>query len=123
MSSTEIESSVRLARRLFETVILPVAESRRASGAPPYFPLARDETADTYFSTPILKRMAPEDFELPGGGHPNGLIEALIAFWEATGDQELAKAMASKLEPLAEALGAEARADDGSVDILCYTLF
>jgi len=123
MSSIESEESVQLGGELFDAVVAPRAEARQASGAEPYFPLRREPDALTYFVSPDVRVMAPADFELPGGGEPKGLIDALVAFWHAQGERELAAAMAGRLHSIAEALGREAAEADGSVDVLCYTLF
>lgn len=122
MSSTEPKDvSVRLAGELFDTVVAPLAKDKR--GSKPYFPLAGEPDATTYFVTPDVQVMTADDFVLPGGGVPEGLIDAVVAYWEQRGEREIAASLAEKLKPIAEALGEEAAEADGSVDILCYTLF
>ena len=123
MSSTESEVSVGLAGALFDTVVVPRAMAKRASRPDPYFALKGEPGALTYYVEPDVRVMSEADFELPGSGEPDGLIDALVAFWAAQGETELAESMAGRLKPIAEALGEETAQDDGSVDILCYTLF
>src|SRR5688572_9890289 len=124
MKQTEekLSHSGKLSAAFFEEVLVPLAKSRRAEGAAPYFPVARDAQAETYFERISASRMVAADFEFPGGGTPEGLIAALTAFWLTQGDTALAAA-AGRLAAVADALRAEATADDGSVDALCYTLF
>jgi len=117
MSSTEEGLSTRLAGALFDEVV--VAHSTGAA----YFPLRRDAAVASYFEAPDVRAMSAADFELPGNGEPDGLIDALVAYWKAQGETELAGAMAERLKPIAAALREETANDDGSVDILCYTLF
>jgi hypothetical protein len=66
--------------------------------------------------------MQPADFEFPGGGSAAGLIDALTAYWAAQGETQLA-AMAPRLHEIAEALRDEAAEGDGTVSVLCYTMF
>lgn len=119
---TDMPSSARLAGALFDEVVVPLAQARRAAGAEPYFARAGDATLPTYFTKPELGRMQPSDFELPGGGTAEGLIEALAAHWSAQGEPALT-ALAPHLKAIAQALAEEAGEGDGSVDVLCYTLF
>ena len=119
MSQTE---SARLSAALFDEVLAPLADERRASGATPYFPAWKDAQATTYFVSPAVTVMTPSDFEFPGGGRADGLIDALDAWWRMQGDRVLADA-APRLTAIATALRHEAAHDDGSVDIFCYTLF
>lgn len=122
MSSTEEGLSTSLAGTLFDEVIVARAKAARASGAR-YFPLKGDPAASSYFDAPDVKFMSASDFELPGGGEPDGLIDALVELWKSQGETELAGSMAERLKPIAAALREETANDDGSVDILCYTLF
>jgi len=66
--------------------------------------------------------MCPSDFEFPGGGSAEGLIDAIAAAWLAEGATELAQ-MAARLKEIAAAVREEANVDDGSVSIFCYTMF
>ncbi len=122
MSPTEINRAAPLAEELFDRVIHKVAEARRAAGHQSYFPLAATRGARTYFEPAGVRVMEKSDFEFPGGGTSAGLIDALKAYWIERGDHDLA-AMAPLLHELAEAVIAEFEEGDGSVDILCYTMF
>jgi hypothetical protein len=122
MNPTETDRSVQLAGALFDEVMVPLAKSRRASGAPPFFPLREEPGRTSYFGPPSLKVMSPADFELKVGGKSEALIDALAAHWKKQGETGLV-AMAPRLKELASALGDEAAENDGKVDILCYTLF
>jgi hypothetical protein len=124
MSSIEIEEDLArtLAGELFDNIVAPLAASRRDSAKPTYFPLAGETGAATYYEKPLLHVMQPADFEFPGGGSAQGLVEALAALWKSQGETGLA-AMTPKLAKIAEVLQAEADAGDGSVSILCYTMF
>jgi hypothetical protein len=122
MKQTELEHSARVSGALFDDVLLPIAETMRATGAAPYFAAWRDATVSTYFSPSPIRRMTVADFEFPGGGTPDGLIDALAAYWSDSGDAALAAAR-PRLKEIAAALLVEAASDDGSVDIFCYTLF
>ena len=124
MSQTEtrVERSTSLSGAVFDEVLVPVARERAAAGAAPYFPAWRDATASTYFERSSVRTMTAADFEFPGGGTAAGLIDAIAAYWLAQGETALAAA-APRLKAISEALRDEAVADDGSVDIFCYTLF
>ena len=50
------------------------------------------------------------------------LIDALAAHWTAEGETGLA-AMAARLHEIAAALKEEAAEGDGTVSVLCYTMF
>ena len=122
MSQTKPNDSAWLAGTLFDDVLTSLANARRAAHAPSYFPSGQDAQADSYFVTSSVTTMRAADFEFPGGGNAEGLIDALAVYWTAQGDAELAAA-APRLNAIAAALRDEAVQDDGSVDIFCYTLF
>ncbi len=124
MSQTEmqVDRSTSLSGALFDEVLVPLAGARQSAGAAPYFPAGRDAAAESYFEPSSVRRMSPADFEFPGGGTAAGLIDALAAYWLAEGETALASS-APRLKAISEALRDEAVADDGSVDIFCYTLF
>ena len=122
MSQTEPNDSARLSGMLFDDVLIPLARARRAAGAPPYFPLGPDAQVDSYFDASSVRTMGAADFEFPGGGNAEGLIDALAMYWTTRGDAVLA-ATAPRLNAIAGALRDEAVQDDGTVDIFCYTLF
>jgi hypothetical protein len=121
-SHVDTEVSTQLSGGLFDEVLMPLAAARTASGAQPYFPRWRGDDDTSYFVPPGVRRMTPADFEFPGGGSPEGLIDALAARWLADEEAELSAA-APYLKAIAEALRTEALHHDGSVDIFCYTLF
>ncbi|WP_294536355.1 hypothetical protein [uncultured Rhodoblastus sp.] len=110
----------RLARALFDTVLVPAAEARRAEHRAEFFPLAPDPAAASYFEN--LDRGARGETDFPGGGEVEGLINALADYWRAQGEAGLV-ALAPGLKSLARALGEEGAEGDGSVDPYCYTMF
>jgi hypothetical protein len=122
MSSTNDARVRALASALYDEVVIPLAEARKAAGKQEYFPLARATNAESYYQQPIRRVMKPADFEFPGDGTAEGLIDALAAAWAAEGETVLAS-MAPQLKQIAETLKAEAADGDGSVSIFCYTMF
>lgn len=116
------ERSELLAGALYDELLAPLARARREAGAAPYFPSWRDQGASSYFEPVAHGRMSPGDFRVPGAGSTRALITELAALWQGQGELGLASA-APRLSAIADALEAEAAADDGSVDIFCYTLF
>ena len=122
MNPTSTERSIELAGSLFDEVMVPLAKSRRTSGAAPFFPEKGEAGRSSYFVAPSLREMRPADFELKVGEKSGALIDALAAHWTKQGESGLT-AMAPRLKQLADALGDEASENDGKVDILCYTLF
>ncbi|MGD9722686.1 MAG: hypothetical protein AB7O59_15240 [Pirellulales bacterium] len=122
MSSTDENRARELAAALFDEIVAPLAETRRRAGAQAYFPLGPETGATSYFDVPADREMQPAEFEFPGGGTSTGLIDALVAYWTAQGEAELA-ALAPRLKEIAQALADEAAEHDGKVSILCYTMF
>jgi hypothetical protein len=122
MNSTDENRPNQLAGALFDEVISPVGNTRATAGEQAYFPTGKDMKATTYYSEPLARVMQPADFEFPGGGTVEGLVDALAAHWLAQGETELA-AMAPRLKEIAEAWSNEAAAGDDSVSIFCYTMF
>lgn len=124
MNRTEpgAERSTLLSKALFDQVLTPLAVSRRDARATPYFPPWRQADAKSYFNRSSVTKMSPADFEFPGGGTPDGLVQALVQFWTAENEPALAAA-GPRLKAIAEALREEAAAESGNVDIFCYTLF
>ena len=118
MNSTSNSTADALARHLFDDI----AEAMRSFNRNAYFPLRGEARAESYFEAPMLAFMGRGDFDFPGNGAPEGLIDALAARWTSEGDDSLAK-MAPRLKLIAEALSEEAADSDGEVDILCYTMF
>ena len=122
MSSTEQDRARNTAGDLFEEFVVPLAESRRAAGQQAYFAMKPTADAESYYAEPLSRTMQPADFELPGGGTSEGLVDALAALWAAQGETGLV-AMVPQLKEIAQALSEEAAEGDGSVSILCYTMF
>lgn len=122
MSSTEVDRARALAGALFDETVTPLAASRADAGAPQYFATAAEASEASYYQEPLLRVMQPADFEFPGGGSATGLIDALTAYWSSQGETELA-ALAPRLHKIAEALKEEAAEGDGTVSVLCYTMF
>jgi hypothetical protein len=122
MNLTEKEHSQRQAEELFDEVVVKLADARRSKGRQAYFPLSREAGTGSYFEEPILRTMQPSDFEFPGGGTAEGLVDALAELWTRDGETSLA-AMAPRLKEIAGALREEAEKGDGTVSILCYTMF
>ncbi len=122
MNSIEPRSIDAVAGALFDHVVVPMAAARQAAGAPGYFTRAGDAATTSYFGPPSLAVMQSADFEFPGGGTATGLINALANHWIAQGETELAT-LAPQLAELAALLRSEDLAGDGTVDIMCYTMF
>ncbi len=130
MSSTETinpesiteTSADTLALAVFDEMLAPLANARRSAERPAFFARAGEVGVTSYFEPPTLAVMRPADFEFPGGGDPEGLIEALAKYWRSQGEIHVA-AMTPRLHEIARALRDEADVSDGNVDILCYTMF
>jgi hypothetical protein len=122
MNRTEPGLAAHLAGELFDQMVVPLAQARRASGSQPYFPTGPDANAGSYFVAPGTRKMHESDFELFGDDTSRDFIEALAAYWTASGETELA-AMAPRMKQIAQAVINEAVESDGNVDVLCYTLF
>ena len=92
MSSTEagVDSVRAVAGALFDELVVPLAEARKAAGRQSYFPLKGESGAKSYYVAPLASVMKPADFEFPGGGTADGLIDALTAYWADQGQTELA---------------------------------
>jgi hypothetical protein len=122
MSPTEINRVASLAEELYDRFIVSLADARRAAGRQTYFALSSERGASTYFEPADVGVMQPAHFDFPGGGTAAGLIDALAAYWTAQGETGLA-AMVPLLHELSAAVAEEFEEGDGSVDILCYTMF
>ncbi|MEX2111873.1 MAG: hypothetical protein WD845_01730 [Pirellulales bacterium] len=122
MSSTSQDRARDQAGGLFDEVVAPLAAARQAAGQQAFFPRAGQSNANSYYDDPLVRVMCPADFEFPGGGTADGLIDALAEYWMAEGENGLA-AMAPRLKEIAEALSTEAAEGDGTISILCYTMF
>jgi hypothetical protein len=121
MSLTERTRWEELAGALFDELVVAHAASRRAGDSHDYFPQGRDDRAATYFVEPSVRVMEASDFE-PHIGHAAGLLDALAASWDAQGETELS-ALVPRMRRIAEALADDNAQSDGTVDVLCYTLF
>lgn len=122
MNLTEPGLAARLAGELFDQMVVPLAEARRAAGTQAYFPTGPDADAASYFVPPGTRKMQPSDFGLIDDDTATGFVDALAAYWSAAGEPELA-AMAPRMQQIARAVIDEAAESDGNVDVLCYTLF
>ena len=118
MSLIERSRVEDLAGALFDESLVPASEATRASGQT-YFAVTPETAAKSYF-VQCETGLGAVDF--PGGGSAEGLIDALAEHWTKQGEQRLA-AMAPRLKQIAAALREEEDRGDGSVDILCYTMF
>jgi hypothetical protein len=121
-SGSAIEVSVRLSGDLFDQVLCPLAAARKSAGAPPYFPLWRDVDVSSYFGAPDVGKMTSTSFEYPGGGAAEGLVDALTEWWSGE-DEATLSAAGPQLQAIVGALRDEAKLQDATVDIFCYTLF
>ena len=114
--------SVQLSQAFFDDVLAPLASGRLSRGAPPYFPSWREGDGSSFFVPSSVSTMSVSDFEFPGGGTGEGLIDALGAHWSAD-DEPVLAAATPRLAAIVAALRDEVVDDDGSVDVFCYTLF
>lgn len=123
MSSTETETqrAKQLAAALFDEVVAPLAAARKGPSREDYFPMTGDASRSSYFDEPLVAEMKPVDFE-SSGGTPEDLLDAMAAYWLAQGEAELVE-MIPRMKEIAAALREAALSDDGSVSILCYTMF
>jgi carbamoyltransferase len=110
-----------LAEALFDDFVSPHGQARRRSGRPEPFPMGSDDTRVSYFEAPLTHSMGP-GLDYPGGGTPEGLVDALERYWDSRGELELA-AIAPQLKAFALAHQKVAQRSDGKVDIFVYTMF
>ena len=122
MSSTKTVAANELAGALFDKVVVPLAAARESSGQRPYFERSGEPGAETYFEPATTPVMLPLDFEFPGSGTPEGLVDALVSYWTEQGDDGLAS-LAEGLKELARVYRKEDLKSNGTVDVLCYTMF
>lgn len=122
MSSTDEDRVRALAGALFDELVVPLAEGRKQAGTQSYFPLKGEPGAKSYYLPPVANVMEPADFEFPGGGTAEGLIDALAGKWTREGEMGLV-ALAPRLKEISAVLREEAAEGDGKVSILCYTMF
>ncbi len=122
MNSTELSLSERLAAEAFDRIVVPLALAQRASGAPAYFPRGPERDSASYFSRPAISMMEAADFEFPGHGTAEGLIEGILGKWERSGESDLC-VLGPMMRETALALQDEADENDGTVNIFCYAMF
>ena len=115
---TKTGSATDLALALFDEVIAPAA----AEGRGKYLSLSVEREQASYFLQPATKCVTPSDFDFPGGGHTDGLIDALVAYWTEQGDVRLLRA-GPRLKEIIAALQNESAKSDSDVDPYCYTMF
>lgn len=89
MSSTERDARETLAREFYRNELAPLADRQRRAGKRS-FEVAPDPTCDSYFKRRAKTRFSRADFEAHTIATPAALGAALGAFWERTGDVELA---------------------------------
>lgn len=117
------ENPARLAAAaLFDAHVVPLAKARKLQGRQEYFPLGGESGLGSFFDEPRVRVMSADDFEFPGGGTPEGLVDHLVSSWVAEGEPGLA-AMGPALKEISVALRQEAAEGGGDVSILCYTMF
>lgn len=121
MNSTDADQAGRLAiERFFDTVLMPLAESRRMRGVPG-MPLAADPALPSYWTALPAQPLAPADFLDASCLDADELAAALARHWHAIGEPDLA-AQAGQLVALAQALRkSDAAPDEPSAFI--YTMF
>jgi hypothetical protein len=124
MNSTDKSKSTanQLAGELFDNAIVPLAERRGRAAVREYFPLAGEPGATTYFNEPTLSSMQPADFDFPGDGTADGMLDALHELWTEQGESGLA-ALVPQLKQIAAALRNEPAEANGDVSIFCYTMY
>lgn len=88
MSSTNDDKLRETIGPLFDELISPIAERRRASGTPP-FPLKPDASLDTYFVPRAQVSMTRNDFTAPSCIDFDDFADRLTAHWEVLGRDEL----------------------------------
>lgn len=121
LTETETDRARRLAGALFDEMVAPLTMARSEGGRADYFPTVGDGSGSSYFDEPLVAEMSPADFEF-AGATPEDLLDAMSAYWLAQGEAELAE-MIPRMKEIAASLREAALADDGSVSILCYTMF
>jgi hypothetical protein len=120
MSSTESAAAERLALAAFDDLLVPAAAAHVAAGQS-YFARGRDATVASYFGPPTRAVLTPEDFDYPVDG-AQGLLDAAAGYWALQGEERLVS-LVPALRAIATALRDEPDGGDGSVDIMCYTMF
>lgn len=122
MNSTNETKADPLARSVFSGCIIPLAKSLGPEVRSAYFEIGGNSAASSYFGTPNPTVMQLSDFDFPGGGTADGLIEAYSRYCQTKGDKGLVEIL-PQLREIAGALQSEMEETSGDVDILCYTMF
>ncbi len=117
-----MKASEAIASAIFDDFISPLAIELREKREASFFPMGPESALQTYFTVPASRDLAVADMTIEGGGSPDGIIDALVQYWRATGNDELA-ALGPYLKEIANALEAEDDAASREVNPLCYTLF
>lgn len=121
MNSTDRDPAARAAiETFFDTVLMPAAERRRASGRST-MPLSADPGLASYWTALPARRLEPADFLQPSCLDAAELAAALAAHWQAAGEPELAP-LAAPLVSLAQALRTPDAAPD-TPSAFIYTMF
>ena len=123
MSSTETNRVASLAEELYGRFIVRLAEEQRAAGRLACFPLHAEPGAATYLEPVTLRVMKPADFRVPGRRNGGGPCRRAIGVLDGAGQGLDLAAMIPLLHDLSSALTRNYEEGDGSVDILCYTMF
>jgi hypothetical protein len=121
MNSTDSGQAARQAiEQFFDTVLMPMAESRRIRNLPG-MPLAADPGLPSYWTALPTQTLERADFLQPSCLDAKELAAALAQHWHAVGEPDLA-ALAEQLVALAQALRTpDAQPDTPSAYI--YTMF
>nr|WHW29212.1 hypothetical protein [uncultured bacterium] len=121
MNPTDEPTWDELAGALFDEVIVPLAQARRDASIAAFGSAERDAGMATYFSEPGAPSISGTEFAT-SWGDAAGLVEALLVHWNDLGDSDL-QVLGPRFIEIAERLAEEPAESDGSVDVLCYTLF
>jgi hypothetical protein len=81
-----------------------------------------DPSAASYYGPPTHRVMQEADFAFPGGGHVEGLVDALAAYWSAANEHSLA-AIAPRLRALAAELQKQPESENADVSPFIYTMY
>jgi hypothetical protein len=121
MNSTDSSQAARQAiERFFDTVLMPLAESRRMRNMLG-MPLSADPGRPSYWTALPTQTLQRADFLQPSCLDAKELAVALAQHWHALGESDLA-ALAEQLVALAQALRTpEVQPDTPSAYI--YTMF
>lgn len=122
MNSTKEAKADPLSRSVFSGFIIPLAKSLGPEGRAACLEIGRNSAGNSYFVTSSQTVMQVSEFEFPGGGTADGLIDAYSRFCQTSNHEELLE-MLPQLREIAGALQSEMAEASGDVDIMCYTMF